>query len=142
MPDFVRDEEFMSEPPGMFSRPTDPPAPLEPLRAAGPVVEMHAEWARMHKISSENTTFAHRLRDKAISLRSRIGGPDRQYLGYVVRAVDDVAARCDELAQRLNDVAISLDDLARTLGEDVTRLRAELESASRREPEIPRSSPP
>lgn len=132
----------MREPPGMFRRPTDPPAPLDPLRAGGTIVEMHAEWARMHRISDENATFAHRLRNKAISLRSRIGGADRHLLGYVVRAVDDVAARCDELAQRLNDVAISLDDLARTLGEDVTRLRAELESTSRAESEVPRSSLP
>jgi hypothetical protein len=142
MPDFGRGEEFMSEPPGMFRRPTDPPAPLKPLRAAGSVVEMHAEWARMHRTASENATFAHRLRNKAISLRSRLGGTDRPFLGYVVRSVDDVAARCDELTERLNDVAISLDDLARTLGEEITRLRAELDSMSRPESEMPSSSPP
>jgi hypothetical protein len=126
----------------MFRRPTDPPDPLPPLRAEGNVVEMHAEWGRMHQVSGEDTAFTHRLRLKAISLRSRIGGTDRHYLGYVVRAVDEVAARCDELAQRLNDLAISLDDLARTVGEDVSRLRAEVESRSRGEPESPRSSLP
>jgi hypothetical protein len=126
----------------MFRRPTDPPAPLEPLRVRSTIVEMHAEWARMHRISNENASFAHRVRNKAILLRSRVGRADRHLLGYVVRAVDDVATRCDELAQRLNDVAISVDDLARTLGEDVSRIRAELESTSRAEPDVPRSSLP
>jgi hypothetical protein len=96
----------------------------------------------MHRTSSEDTTFARRLHDKAISLRSRVGGRDRDFLGYVVRAVDDVAARCDELAQRLSDVAISLDDLARAMGEDVARLRAEVESPSRTKSESPRSPLP
>jgi hypothetical protein len=133
----------MSEPPGMFRRPTDPPDPLPPLRArGGNVAEMHTEWARMHQSLSVDATVTRRIRKKVESLRSRIGGTDRHLLGYVVRAVDDVAARCDELAQRLSELAISLDDLARTAGEDLTRLRAELESTSRAESESPRSSLP
>ncbi len=131
----------MSEPPGMFRRPTDPPEPLQPLRAGGNIVEMHTEWARMHRRSSEAATFAHRLRNKALSLRARIAGADRDFLGYVVRAVDDVAARCDEIAQRLNEMAIGLDDLARTTGEEVTRIRAEVESVSHSESENSRSLP-
>jgi hypothetical protein len=132
----------MSDPPGAFLRPTDPPGPLQPLRAGGNVVKMHDEWARMHRNVSEQTTLAHRLRNKARVLRSRIDGSDRDFLADVVRAVDEVAARCDELAQRLNDVAISLDDLARTASEDITRLRAEVGSASRAESERPQTSHP
>jgi hypothetical protein len=127
----------------MFRRPTDPPEPLPPLRAeGGNVAEMHTVWARMHQSLSEDATLTLRLRNKAESLRSRIGGPDRHFLGHVVRAVDDVAARCDELAQRLSELAISLDDLARTACEDLTRLRAELESTSCAESESPRTSLP
>jgi DNA repair exonuclease SbcCD ATPase subunit len=100
---------------------------------------MHTEWARMHRSLSEDAALAHRLRSKAKSWRSRLSGKDRDLLGYVVRAVDDVAARCDELAQRLNELAISLDDLARTASENVTRLRAEVETVSRAEPESSRS---
>lgn len=130
----------MNEPPGMFRRPTDPPAPLPPLRAGNSIVDMHAQWARMHQSASENASFVRRLRSKAVSLRSRIGGADRNLLGQMVRAVDDVAARCDELAQQVSDLAISLDDLARTVGADVIRLRAEMESTLRTDSENQRSS--
>jgi hypothetical protein len=96
----------------------------------------------MHQSANETATFVHRLRNKAVLLRSRIGGAERNLLGYVVRAVDDVAARCDELAQQVNDLAISLDDLARTVGADVTRIRAEMESSSRPDPQNQQSSLP
>lgn len=130
----------MSEPPDMFRRPTDPPDPLPLLRAEGSVVEMHREWARMHGDPSPES-FMHRLRSGARKVRARIRGDDH-YLGYVVRAVDDVAARCDELAQRLNHLAISIDDLSRSISEDVTRLRAEVEGTPRAPSESSRSSLP
>jgi hypothetical protein len=94
----------------------------------------------MHQSAIENASFVRRLRSKAVSLRSRIGGADRNLLGQMVRAVDDVAARCDELAQQVSDLAISLDDLARTVGADVIRLRAEMESTLRTDSENQRSS--
>ncbi len=132
----------MSEPPAMFRRPTDPPAPLPSLRSGQQIVQMHVEWARLHQASAEHTTFARRLRTKVSSIASRVGGRDRRFLGFVVRAVDDVAARCDELSQRVDNLAISLDDLARTLGEELTQLRAVVESTPATEPQRPRSSLP
>ncbi len=126
----------------MFRRPTDPPAPLPPVRGGEQIVQMHVECARLHEASDETTSFARHLRARASSIASRVGGRDRRFLGFVVRAVDDVATRCDELSQRVADLAISLDDLARTLGEEVTQLRAIVESTPPADPEKPRSSLP
>jgi hypothetical protein len=131
----------MSKPPGTFRRPTDPPDPLQPLRAGENVAELQVEWSRIQRESSETMSLARRLRTKTIRLAARIGGTDH-FLASVLRAVDDVANRCDELGQRVNNLAISLDDLARTVSEDLTQLRAETESAARIESGNPQSSLP
>jgi hypothetical protein len=130
----------MSKPPGMFRRPVDPPTPLPPLRAGTSIEEMHVEWAKLHQQSGTSTATLSRLRSKLLAVASRVGARDRNALASIVRAVDDVAVRCDELSQRVNDFAISLDDLARTYGEELTQLRSMMESMSRNESETPRSS--
>ena len=45
-----------------------------------------------------------------------------------MRAVDAVAERCDELSERAANLEVIVDDLARILGEEVTQLRAAVES--------------
>ncbi len=130
----------MSTTPGMFRRPTDPPDPLPPLRAGETIADMHAEWARLHRESNEASTLADRLRNRMNSYASRLGRTDRHLWGKIVRAVDDVATRCDELAQRVNDLAVSVDDLARTVGEEVTQLRVTTESPTNSNSESSRSA--
>lgn len=129
----------MSKPPGMFRRPADPPAPLPPLRAGTNIEQMHREWEKLHQRSLETTTSAERLRNTLIKVSNRLGARHRNVLAAIVRAVDDVAGRCDELSQRVNDLAVSLDDLARTYGEELTDLRATMDTMSRSGSEIPPS---
>ncbi len=46
-------------------------------------------------------------------------------IGDLIRAVDAVAARCDEISERLAQQQIVLNDAVTILGEELTRLRAE-----------------
>jgi hypothetical protein len=50
-------------------------------------------------------------------------------LGDLIRAIDAVATRCDELSDRVSSLEVSVDDMARILGEEVTRLRAAVEQS-------------
>ena len=115
----------MIEPPAMFQRPSDPLPPLPPLRARRRDRSVAWWMDRIHAPSVAKPTFAQRLRSKLRSIRSRIvTGADHRLLGDLVRAVDAVAARCDELSERAVNCEIVVDDLARILGEEVTRLHA------------------
>jgi tetrahydromethanopterin S-methyltransferase subunit B len=45
----------------------------------------------------------------------------------MVRAVDAVAVRCDELSERVGNLELTADDLARSLGQEIALLRASVE---------------
>jgi hypothetical protein len=117
----------MSEPPPrMFARPTEAADPLAPIRASEPVTRLHDEWARMHGRSpAESISVRAQIRGKLRSgLQRLLGRADHEFLGDLVRAVDALAARCDELSVHLSNQEIVSGNLAEILGEDVTRLRA------------------
>jgi hypothetical protein len=56
---------------------------------------------------------------------NRAGSVDREIIADVIRAIDALANRCDELSDRLEHQHIILDDAVTILGEEITRLRAE-----------------
>jgi tetrahydromethanopterin S-methyltransferase subunit B len=65
------------------------------------------------------------------------GGTDHRYIGDVIRAVDIIALRCDELSERVTQLAMSADDVARVLCEEVTELRAVVERLRTQEQRSP-----
>jgi hypothetical protein len=124
------------EPPVMFRRPSDSPEPLPSLRANEHIVKLHTEWARLHATPDAPQAPSARLRAKARTVVSRLlGTADHQLLGDVVRAVDAIAVRCDELSERVGNLELTSDDLARSLGQEITRLRASVERSMGTEPE-------
>lgn len=111
--------------PGMFRRPSDPPEPLQPLAGSEHIARMHTDWARLHAGPSAQETLGPTLRQRARAASLRlIGGSHRELLADLIRAVDAVAVRCDELSGRVERLEAVADDLARVLGEEVTQLRA------------------
>jgi hypothetical protein len=129
-------------PPTMFQRPTDPCQPPPPLRSGGPIARMHTEWARLDAAPGNTSSVGDRLRVKARSVAARVtGSADRQFLAELVRAVDAVAARCDELSERVGKLDVIADDLTRILGEEITQLRAAVERMADRESGTSPSSP-
>jgi hypothetical protein len=79
-----------------------------------------------------------RARIQAVRLRLTVAINDR-YLGDVVRAVDAVALRCDELSERVAQLSTITDDLARAVSEEVTELRMAVEQLRRGDPSTPQS---
>jgi tetrahydromethanopterin S-methyltransferase subunit B len=61
-------------------------------------------------------------------------------MGDVVRAVDAVAQRCDELSERITRLSTVTDDLAGSLSEEVTELRTIVEHLRRHIEGTPQSS--
>jgi hypothetical protein len=95
---------------------------------------MHTEWARLDAAPGNTASVGVRLRVKARSAAARVtGNADRHFLADLVRAVDAVAARCDELSERVGKLEVVADDLARILGEEITQLRAAVERMADRE---------
>ena len=124
----------------MFRRPSDPSDPLPPLRGNDLIVTLHTEWARMHATPSAAATLGARIRHRARAVAFRFThSASRELLADLIRAVDAVAVRCDELSGRVERLEAVADDLAGVLGEEVTQLRA---AVHRFEADRTESSPP
>ncbi len=108
----------------MWRRPTDAPPPLDPLRDNEMVRALHSEWARSSS-GTPATSSWQRVTGKARRALT-LGRSNRELLGSLIRAVDAVARRCDELADRLAVVEGLTEDVAGTFGEDITGLRADV----------------
>ncbi|MBV8463948.1 MAG: hypothetical protein JO368_11670 [Acidimicrobiales bacterium] len=105
------------------------PETLPPLRGSELLSAVHTRWADLHA-GAEATAYSvwSRLARRARRVGSQVTGRgERALLGDLIRAVDAVAARCDELAARVEALGTNVDDLARTYGEDITQARADLE---------------
>jgi hypothetical protein len=109
----------------MLSQPSDPLVLLQSLARSEHIIRMHTDWARLDGGPDARLTSGPKIRQRvqAVSLRL-LGGSHRELLADLIRAVDAVAVRCDELSGRIGKLESVADDLARVLGEEVTQLRA------------------
>jgi hypothetical protein len=113
----------------MFSRPTDAPVALPPIRGSELLSVVHTKWARMHtrgEVTEEPGWQRILRRSRRVGARV-MGRGDLELLGDLIRAIDAVAARCDDLAVRVETLTANVDDIARTYGEDLIQARADLE---------------
>jgi hypothetical protein len=105
----------------MFSRPADAPAPLTRL-SDGEAGQIFGQ------------VFAYEAA-RGRSLRARLGRisgrADRRLLFALATVTQELLMRCDELAQRLERQEAVTEDVTGAFGEDVTRLRAEVERLRR-----------
>jgi hypothetical protein len=128
----------------MFRRPTDAPDALLPIRGSELLSIVHTKWACMH--APAEVPAAHgwqRILRRSRQVGARVmGRNDHHLLGDLIRAVDAVAARCDDLAVRVETLSTNVDDIARTYGEDLTQARADLERLrEQRSDEGPEAAP-
>jgi hypothetical protein len=123
--------------PAMFTRPSDAPDLLPPIHGDERVATLHRQWLRSTTTpTGEGGARWHRfhhLMGRIAHLGS--GSLDRELIGDLIRAVDAVAARCDEISERLAQQQTVLDDAVTILGEELTRLRAESAPLLGRAPE-------
>jgi hypothetical protein len=110
----------------MFSRTAEAPDALEPIRANDLIGRLHTAWQRAAgRDAGPHDAPSVRLRAKSRAGVERIRGrADHELIGDLIRAVDAVAARCDEIAGRLSHQEIVTSEVAESLGQEVTRLRA------------------
>lgn len=119
-------EPMTPRPPRMFPHPTEAPAALDSVRGSDEVTRLHRAWAHMAAGASP-TTGGGRVRAKARGIVQRFRGQaEHELLGDLIRAVDSLAVRCDELTNRLQHQQAITGELAESLGQEVTRLRAAL----------------
>jgi hypothetical protein len=112
--------------PSMFSRPSDVADPLPSVRHGDQVARLHREWIRITATSTGGSSPWQRLIRRLRRMANRVPGSiDREMIADLIRAIDAVAARCDEMADRLAAQQIVVNDAVTIFGEELTRLRAE-----------------
>lgn len=120
-------------PPRLLEHGAEPPAPLDDTRTLPQIVGLHEHWANVHS-EQARPGGAGGVRAK---VRARVAAAateatradrqdDRALVGDLIRAVDMLASRSDELAHRLDHLQAVLTELIAAFGDDVVRLRASL----------------
>ena len=92
-------------PPSMFRRPTDVPEALPPIRGSELLSILHTKWIDLQPPAEVPSTSPwHRLlrRSRRVGARVMRRG-DHDLLGDLIRAVDAIAGRCDELGRAHRD---------------------------------------
>jgi hypothetical protein len=135
-------EPAADAPPVMFKRQSDVPDPMASVRHGDQVAKLHREWIRITSPPSEGSRSPkQRLGHMARRFANRFPGTvDQVFIADLIRAVDAVAARCDEISDRLEHQTIVLDDAITIFGEELTRMRADVAHLVDRDGE--RSLPP
>ena len=134
--------------PTVLSRPPGPGAPLPSVQQGDEVGAVHRAWADAHAAregaakaaataGSGGGLDAVKARLKArISSAAASGLPDqdadRQVVGDLIRAVDALAHRIDELGGRLMALEQLVEEVVVVASEDLTRVRAALTDGGRR----------
>lgn len=128
--------------PTVLSHPPGPGAPLPSVQHGDEVEAVHRAWADAHtsreeaakagaSVASGGGLDAVKARVKArISSAAAAGLPDqdadRRVVGDLIRAVDALAQRIDELGGRLMALEALVEEVVVVASEDLTRVRAAL----------------
>jgi hypothetical protein len=108
--------------PRMFRRPSDVGQTFAPLRNSREIMKLHREWI-IRIVPPAKPSAGQRAIRVVRRVANRTGSVDREIIADVIRAIDALANRCDELSDRLEHQHIILDDAVTILGEEITRLR-------------------
>ena len=129
-------------PPRLLARPAAPPTPLPPVHGSEEVAVLHLHWSQLtqHGRTFEDEAPGPGTRTPAgvrAKVRARVATAatdaartaqqrDRELIGDLIRAVDLVARRLDDVASRVAHMEALVQDVVETVSEDLTRLRVAL----------------
>lgn len=129
--------------PSAMRRSPEPRPPLPPVHTGDEVAAVHRRWAEVHATAGGRPAAGDRaagdraagalarVRDRVLRPVSAAAGTaqqeDRSLIGDLVRAVDAIARRVDELSGRLGDLEHVVQEAVAVLSEDLVRLRASAE---------------
>lgn len=119
--------------PKMFSRPTESPEPMPPVRSSVELSTLHTKWAEQHAASA-STTWSRGRRKMRTAASRLLGRGHDELIGDMIRAFDTLALRCDELSERLARQEALTADIAGALGQDVARLQAAVQQLRSADP--------
>lgn len=126
------------DPPPLLSHPPRPGEPLPPIRNDPAMAALHATWERVHEeergsgherganAGSSVEKVLRRLAEAGIAPLRRSHDADREMLGEVIRSMDTLARRVDELGTRIYELEALVEEVVMVTGEELTRVRAAL----------------
>ncbi|MGH9088374.1 MAG: hypothetical protein ACRDYZ_09725 [Acidimicrobiales bacterium] len=130
-------------PPVVLEKSADAPPSLAPVREAPQVATMHDRWARVHdgaaglgaSAGAAGAGVRAKVRARVVTAAAEATRTsqqdDRTLIGDLIRAVDALAIRSDELSERLGHLQSVVEGVIAALGADVVQLRAALASSGR-----------
>lgn len=120
-------------PPRLLEHGAEPPAPLDDTRMLPQIAGLHEHWANIHAeqarpggASGMRAKVRARVATAATEATRADRQDDRALIGDLIRAVDTLASRSDELAHRLDHLQAVVTELIAAVGDDVVQLRASL----------------
>lgn len=135
------------DPPRLLSRPAEPRPLPSPVRQSPEVATIHVHWAEMHgtlppdhaaRAPQATADTPGRVRSKvrarmvtaATEVTRRAQQSDHALLGELIRAVDAVAGRVDDLGVRLGELEALVQEFVDVVSEDLVSLRVTGEGAA------------
>jgi hypothetical protein len=117
------------DPPALLAHPPGPGPALDPLQGGDEVAAMHREWARLGAGAGRGGGLRGAGRATVAAAERRLPGhrAQRALIGDVIRAVDAVARRVDEIGVRLLALEELVEEVTVVTGEDLAAVRAALE---------------
>jgi hypothetical protein len=114
------------EAPTMFDFPVDQPPVFASIRSGVEVSRIHSQWRLLssNQDSQLVSPWARVLRKVRSWVNRVLGRTEHEFLADLIRAIDVLAARSDEISDQLGRQQHLLENVARILGEEVTHLRA------------------
>lgn len=136
-----------TDPPAVLRRPAGGAPPPPPVREDPDVVAVHQAWAHVHAAGDQapaaGTGVRGKVRSRVTTAVTEVAGPaqrdDRALIGHLIRAVDVLAHRCDELGGRVAELEALVEEVVNVVGEDLVRVRALLASTPSDRAQVDRS---
>lgn len=133
-----RARALASEPPRLLRKPPGTGSRLPPIRESDALAAVHRDWAEVHATEQGRSVepgggVRARVRAKVTTAAAEAAlhsqQADRFLIGDLIRGLDAVAMRVDEIGERLQLLEAVVDELVIATGQDLTSIRAALASA-------------
>lgn len=119
-------------PPALFDRPVAARPWPEPLAGSEVVAALHRRWAQLRGQPERDPADAQaaravggvraKVRARVVNAAAGVQAAERAMTGDLVRALDAVAQRIDELAGRVADLEHVVQEVVDTVSEDLVRI--------------------
>jgi len=114
------------DPPALLDHAVGSAPPLGSIRQTPEITEMHDAWLRIHGPDSSASGIRRRTMHRLGAASSDAEHAARELTGDLIRAVDVLAQRCDDLAARLSSLEELVEEVITVMAADLVAIRAAL----------------